>query len=285
MEKPFGPLQRLAAWVAAVVLIGMLGMVRSSTDAEFAFASAAIIPVLLVAWTCGFRDGATISVLAAGMWVVADIQSGRQFSSDWVPVLNGCTRLATYVFVAYLAARVRTLLAREAELATHDMLTGLLNRRALLVAGEAEASRARRYGHSLTVVFIDLDDFKQLNDTHGHDAGDAALRATAGALRKSLRVSDKVGRFGGDEFAILLPEIGEAAAAEAGRKLVDTITAALAPFPPVSASIGIAWFDSAQADFPAMLKAADALMYEIKQEGKCGMRMRSFASPSPASSQ
>jgi diguanylate cyclase (GGDEF)-like protein len=211
------------------------------------------------------------------MWVVADLMSGRQFGLAWMPVANGLIRLATYGFVAYLIARMAALLARETELATRDALSGLLNRRAFFDAGAIEASRAKRYGRPLAVVFIDLDRFKQLNDTRGHDAGDAALKAVAEALRKSLRATDAVGRVGGDEFAILLPEVNLSSATETANKVGAAIAAALSDFQPVSASMGVAWFDSVENDFPALIKAADVLMYEIKQEGKGGIRVRSCA--------
>ena len=87
----------------------------------------------------------------------------------------------------------------------HGVLTGLQNRRAFLDVGESETERSKRYARSLSVVSLDLDNFKQLNDTKGHDVGYVALRVTAKALLGTLRASDRVARLGGDEFAILLP--------------------------------------------------------------------------------
>lgn len=266
----------LVAWVFALIVIALLGILRSSTEAEYAFASVVIIPVCLVAWTGGFKHGAVVSALAVVMWILADLLSGRQFAEVWVPWVNGLTRLATYGFVAYMTAWVRTLLTDVVELATRDALTGLLNRRAFFDLGEAEVSRARRYGHPLAVMFLDLDNFKHLNDTQGHDVGDAALKEVAAALKQTLRTTDHIARLGGDEFAILLPEIGHEAVTEAGTKIANAVTTALTAFKEVSASIGVAWFEGQHGDFPGMLKAADALMYEIKQSGKCGVCTRSF---------
>lgn len=126
------------------------------------------------------------------------------------------------------------------------------------------------------MAFLDLDDFKRLNDSQGHEAGDRALTAVAKSLAGSLRNTDRLARLGGDEFAVLLPEISHAAAIEAGHKIAAAADVALKQFPPVSASIGIAWFESTESDFPAMLDAADSLMYAIKQEGKHGMRVERF---------
>ncbi len=211
------------------------------------------------------------------MWAVSDMTPGRQFSAPWIPWANAVTRLMTYSLVALLVAQVRLQFEREHELATSDTLTRLLNRRAFLEAGAFEVNRSKRYGHPLAVVFLDLDDFKQLNDTKGHDAGDAALTATAGALLGALRSSDLVARLGGDEFAVLLPEIGYDAAIEAGRKIAIAVNNALRDFPPVRGSIGVAWFGDAQRTFPVMLRAADELMYEVKESGKGNMRSRRFA--------
>lgn len=263
------------SWLFAAALLALLGFVRHSTDAEFAFASAAIIPVYLVTWVGGFGHGLVASLLAVLMWIVTDPSDAKQ-NEIWLPYLNGITRLGTYTFVAYMTAKVRMLLMREMERATHDTLTGLLNRRAFLDAGETETARTLRYSHSMAVIFLDLDNFKQLNDSRGHDAGDAALQAVAKALGNTLRATDTVARLGGDEFAVILPEVDRKSAEEAGNKIADAIADALLRFPPVSASLGIAWFEKGRDDFATMLKAADVLMYKMKRDGKGGVRLQAF---------
>jgi diguanylate cyclase (GGDEF)-like protein len=281
LARDIKPLERLAAWFVALAAIAALGFLRTASDAEYAFASAAIIPVVAVAWIGGRKAGMLLSMLAAIMWASSDLLAERQFSSWWIPYLNAITRLATYAFITHLVVMARTLLAREREIASHDALTGLLNRRAFFEAGNSEADRSRRYGHPLAVAFLDLDNFKRLNDSQGHEAGDRALKAVAKCLVGSLRTTDRLARLGGDEFAVLLPEIGYDAATDAGHKIAAAADAALKEFPPVSASIGIAWFERAVGDFPAMLDAADSLMYEIKQEGKHGMRVERLELPEP----
>lgn len=271
------PQQRLAIWFVGLIAIAALGFLRTASDAEFAFASAAIIPVVAVAWLAGRGAGIALSLLAATMWASSDLLAGREFSVWWIPYINAITRFATYAFITHLVVMVKTLLEREREIASRDALTGLFNRRAFFDAGNAEVSRSRRYDHSLAVAFLDLDNFKRLNDSQGHEAGDRALKAVAGCLVGSLRGTDRLARLGGDEFAILLPEIGYDAVTEAGNKITIAAGKVLKEFPPVSASIGIAWFESAERDFPAMLAAADSLMYEIKQGGKHGIRIERFA--------
>lgn len=271
--------QQTATWVFAGITLTLLGFIRTSIEAEYAFASLAIIPVLLVTWAGGFLQGVIASMLAVEMWLLAGLLPQEELNAAWIPLANGVTRLATYVLVAYLTAQVRTLLARETELATRDALTGLLNRRAFFQAGEQEIERSRRHGHRLAIVFLDLDNFKRLNDTRGHSDGDRALKAVAKALTATLRTGDRVARLGGDEFAILIPETDDVEASDAGQRIADAVAAALTDFHPVSASIGVVGFRDATEDFHAMLNAADALMYEIKQQGKSAFRFRSGSPP------
>lgn len=274
---------RLIVWGAGLFVVAFLWTLRIVTDAEFTFFSAAIIPLICVTWVGGLRDGLWFSAIVAGMWAASDLLSDRQFSAEWIPVLNALTRLAVYGLVAFLADKVRLLLSRERELAIHDPLTGLMNRRALFDVGEAEANRHGRYGHSLAVAFLDLDNFKKLNDSMGHEAGDKALEAVATALKRAVRRTDRVARFGGDEFAVLLPEIEYDNAVDAAAKIAAAVNLSLKKFSPVSVSVGVAWFDDAGIGFPAMLKAADELMYAIKKEGKHGTRAQRFTSRSATS--
>ena len=260
---------RLAlAWLISIIIVIMLGQVRVSTDAEFTFASLVLLPVLFMSWIGGARHGFLMAMFAAVMWGVADIFSEKVFSAWWVPWANSATRLMTYCLVVYFVAQIRLGFEQVQAHASQDALTGLQNRRAFIEAGEVEVERSKRYAHSMAVVFLDLDNFKQLNDSKGHDAGDAALKATAKALRMALRSNDQIARLGGDEFAILLPEIEYSAAVDAGQKILLVVNRALECFPPVKVSVGVAWFGVADRAFAAMIEAADELMYEAKKSGK-----------------
>lgn len=271
------------AWVArsiCILSILMLGLVREATDIEFALASLLVLPVLLMAWMDGTTIGLVVALVAAVTWGAEDIIAEKQFDAPWIPWANAVTRWMTYTVVAYLAAQVRLQFEREHERATRDPLTGLLNRRAYLQAGAQEAERSMRYRHSMAVAFLDLDDFKLLNDRRGHDVGDRALQATADALRGAVRAGDLVARLGGDEFSVLLPEIGFNSAIAVGRKLSQAVNVALLDFPPVRVSIGVAWFKDTDFDFPSMMKSADRLMYEAKKSGKESLQPRDSAGAS-----
>jgi len=271
---------RASPWplsLAALALTLLLGGVHVMTDAKFAFASLGVLAVMLVAWIAGGKAGMLVAVVAAAVWIVGDITAGTDGGPGWIPWANGVTRLLTYAAVCVLTVKVAEGFERERVRAMSDDLTRLHNRRTILERGDSEVVRANRDKHSLAIVFIDLDDFKQFNDRHGHRAGDAALEVTAQVLRVAARSSDVVGRIGGDEFVVVLPQIERGEAVEAAHRMAGALRAALAPFEGVSASAGVAWFERPDRPFSAMLHAADGLMYRAKQSGKGGVVVADMA--------
>lgn len=166
-----------------------------------------------------------------------------------------------------------------AHLAEHDSLTNLLNRRRFERELEKWGQYALRYGRTGTLVFVDLDKFKFVNDTYGHHAGDQYLTSVAELLRKAVRTTDTVARWGGDEFALLLPETTKDSAIEVANKLLRmfndvTFQVAGRDLRP-SASIGMALFPDHGNDFKALVVYADAAMYEAKAAGRNCWRMYS----------
>lgn len=271
------PGRRVVVWLAALLVAFVLGYLRVLTGAEFTFASAVIFPVLGLAWLLGVSHGVWFSAMAALVWAISEALSDRAYTHHWIPWLNGVTQFLVYGVATLLATALRDALLREQQLARHDALTGLLNRRAFFEIGQEEADRAGRYGRAMGVAFLDLDNFKRLNDTQGHEVGDQALQAVASTLSRSLRSTDRLARLGGDEFAIVLPESSFAASSEVCQKLATAVDGALAPFPPVSVSIGLAWFERPDRSFAQMLTSADQLMYRIKQSGRQGVRCERMA--------
>lgn len=157
-----------------------------------------------------------------------------------------------------------------AYLAHHDPLTGLPNRLMLMERLEHAIELARRAKSQFALMFIDLDDFKKINDSLGHDAGDALLRAVAGRMRDAVRAADTVARLGGDEFVVLLENIkGESEAVCVAEKMLESVKhAADLQGLCTSASIGIAIFPGDGTDIATLMRNADSAMYRSKQAGR-----------------
>jgi diguanylate cyclase (GGDEF)-like protein/PAS domain S-box-containing protein len=155
---------------------------------------------------------------------------------------------------------------RLRHMADHDALTGLYNRRRFEEELDRHIVHGRRYGMDGALLIIDLDRFKQVNDGHGHRAGDRVLAAVAGVLRERLRESDILARFGGDEFAVLMPHGGAAEAAELATLLVDAVSEVSTPAGRLEASVGYALFEDATSSSDDVLSRADDAMYADKAE-------------------
>ncbi len=156
-------------------------------------------------------------------------------------------------------------------LANKDGLTGLMNRRHFMQTAEMELQRAQRYRRPVTVAMADLDYFKRLNDTYGHAAGDAVLRAFAEQVRETLRQSDLVCRYGGEEFAFLFPEISPDETARLAERLRVACIAHAVPLPDgrsVTATVSIGLADASECPIEIALKNADEALYEAKRLGR-----------------
>jgi diguanylate cyclase (GGDEF)-like protein len=274
LEKP-GVLYPVAA--LSIVLVGFLDQ---WTGSELSFSIFYLTSLGLVA-AKGTRRGALLtSVAAAAVWTVLDIGS-RTYSHPVIGYWNGLVRLGFFVIVALALSRLREQASLERKHASTDALTGLANSREYYRALDRELDRARRTGRPLTVAYIDLDNFKSVNDERGHLAGDELLRSSAATLAINLRTIDVAARLGGDEFALLLPETGE----EAARALLGRLRAALLsnmetadPPWPVTVSIGAVTAVGLPSSSEELVHFADEAMYLVKKNGKNGVHVRSLQS-------
>jgi diguanylate cyclase (GGDEF)-like protein len=169
------------------------------------------------------------------------------------------------------------LLKRAEELSVTDDLTGLYNSRHLNTVLRKETKRASRSGRPLSLLFLDLDGFKSINDTHGHLCGSRALVEAASVIRISARETDLVARFGGDEFALVLPDTGGEGAFAVGERIRERIAAHAFLASSVlhiklTVSVGVATLPDSAASADELMQAADTAMYHVKDRGKNGIQ-------------
>jgi diguanylate cyclase (GGDEF)-like protein len=179
-----------------------------------------------------------------------------------------CTAMVAAV-VSHLKQRVDRLVTSLDAAASTDPLTGLLNRRAFEDRFEAELLRAKRYDRPLTLAVFDLDHFKLVNDRFGHDVGDTALRQTAAALDRGRRASDVVARLGGEEFAVLFAETGQAEAHLVATRIADELSRVpVGDSVHLSISAGLAELGPGLEGRVPLMRAADAALYRAKAAGR-----------------
>ena len=173
-----------------------------------------------------------------------------------------------------LAASRVVAMQRDLErLATTDALTGSLNRRRFMERGDEEFGRSRRYERPLSVVMLDIDHFKRVNDTHGHATGDEAIRSTVRACKESLRTSDIIGRLGGEEFAVVMPETPPVNAYAVAQRLRQAVAAMPVRLESggemtVTVSLGLSWLNATDTGIEPLLARADAALYRAKHAGR-----------------
>lgn len=203
-------------------------------------------------------------ILAAFTVTLAMIHPGSAGTSRWISV-SGLV-IGAAIVVRMLSERNERLLAELRRAALTDPLTELPNRRALEAAFVREAALQSRNGHPFALLLIDLDRFKQLNDEHGHKAGDRALVEVATLLREHARATDTAARIGGDEFALLLSETGRDEAGQARLRLSRALHEhAVVSEWPAGASIGMSSSDDDGASMDALMRHADMRLYAAKR--------------------
>lgn len=201
-----------------------------------------------------------------GLLSLWDSTSERSFSEDELALANSLAEMAGE------AVRSNKLVRRLRSLSETDSLTGLANHRKIHEILTLELARAQRYGSRFSMIMLDIDGFKLFNDTHGHLTGDAVLSQTADLLRKQTRAADFVGRYGGDEFLLILPETGTAGAGALAEKLRTVLAGAPHVTPggeqiPLYASFGIAAFPEYGRVASELVAVADANLYASKRRG------------------
>jgi diguanylate cyclase (GGDEF)-like protein len=224
-----------------------------------------LLPIAVVTWYAGRKAGAFVAAFSAATWLAADLLTGRPYAEAYIPWWNAMVRLGFFFIVVFLLDAFK----REKSYAREDYLTGLGNRRHFFEMAETEIRRTRRYGHPFTLAYIDVDDFKTVNDTFGHAEGDELLRTIAGAVSGNIRATDIAARLGGDEFAVLLPESDAASARKFFDKLHRLLTETVLKRDwPVTFSIGVVTFSLPPDSIDEMIRIVDRQMYSAKTDGK-----------------
>lgn len=271
---------KLFWWVLVFALVAILGIIDYLTGYELTFSLFYLAPISLAAWFIDRRFGLVISFVSALVWVTADITSGHVYSTPAFYVWDAVIRFCFFVIVTLLLSSLRKTLRDEQRMARTDYVTGAVNVRYFNDLAQMELNRLRRYQHPFTMVYIDLDNFKVVNDRYGHSIGDKVLKTIVMNLQENLRGSDIVARLGGDEFALLFPETGSQASHLTISRIKSNLRKEMQRYNwPVTFSIGVVTFISAPATVDEAVKITDDTMYLVKTSGKDGVSYAVYSGP------
>lgn len=253
----------------AATLTVAIGAADVATGSELSFSIFYLLPITLVAWAMNLRWALVNALVASVVWFWADRWSGTAYANSLLPFWNAAIRLGYFVLFAVLFSRLRRSLDVERNLSRRDHLTGAFNRRAFEELAQREVDRSKRYGRPISLAFMDLDNFKAINDQYGHDTGDELLAVVASTLVGTVRTSDIVARIGGDEFAIVMPETSADQAHAALEKTRSAVSDRMAEHAwNVTFSIGVVSTTEGASQLSTLMAEADDLMYQAKRAGK-----------------
>jgi diguanylate cyclase (GGDEF)-like protein len=266
----------LLIFVASGMVL-LVGIINHMAGPELSSAIFYLIPIVLVTWFTKRSIGLIFSALSALTWLITDFTSGATYSSSDIPYWNGVARLSSFFILTFILSALKSTLRQEKEISRIDFLTGIRNRRYFIELVNMEIDRAHRYEHPFTMVWIDLDNFKTVNDCFGHSTGDILLRLVARTIQENIRITDTVARLGGDEFAILLPETGRNVAEMIMQRIQKINLDYMRKHGwPVTLSIGVVTFTSPPSTVDETLRIADRLMYTAKNNGKNSIEYEVF---------
>ena len=258
--------------ITSVALVGLLGIVDFKTGNEFSFSLFYLIPISLSAWYANRTLGIFISILSSVTWMAADVYVGEEYSHPIIYFWNMMIRFGFFIIVAYLISELHKAQQTVQVLARTDYITGTFNSRYFHELLGIELSRSSRYKRPFTLVYLDLDNFKQVNDKFGHSEGDKLIRFIANELKCQLRKTDIFARVGGDEFTILFPETGQQESEIVMSKIHDHLVEQLRQkYPFVTFSAGAVTYAATPNSTEEAIKLADELMYSVKNGTKNGI--------------
>jgi diguanylate cyclase (GGDEF)-like protein len=257
------PKPRLVA--ASGIFIVLLGLLDTVIGSNLTIFPLYLVPVFLGTWFIGKWAGVTMSVLSALSWSLADFGFEHSIILYW----NVFSEAALFLVITYLLSLLKGYREREQGMARTDVLTGAVNKKSFKELADTEITRMNRFHRPFTTAYMDVDNFKAINDALGHEAGDALLRLIVKTIQDNTRATDIVARMGEDEFMFLFPETGY----EMSQTTVDKIKRRLNAMAQenkysVTFSFGMVTYQEPPPSVDSMLKLADDVLSKGKAKGK-----------------
>lgn len=252
-----------------LLLVAIVGVLDYVTGFEISFSIFYLIPIFTAAWYTRKVSGVAVAACSACTWLLVESVSRPIGNSPSILLWNASVRLGFFLVITHLLGEVKLRLDQESKLARVDHVTGVMNSLGFEEESDRLLRLARRHGHPMSLAYLDLDNFKRVNDTFGHREGSRVLRVFGQALQQLLRGSDLVARLGGDEFAVFFPETDAEGTRAVIAKLREQLPYLVSKSSlQVTYSIGVVTCEGRHPRLDDLIRKADELMYRVKQSGK-----------------
>jgi diguanylate cyclase (GGDEF)-like protein len=260
-----------------IVLIGIIGIVDFYTGYELNISLLYLMPVALLTWFDSQKSGIIVSLACSFIWLGEYAIVGHPFSHSLIPIWNTFIGLSFFIIITLLLSKLQCAMQHHKYLAYTDNLTGAVNSRLFFELVQIEVERLERNKHPFTLVYMDLDNFKEVNDKFGHSVGDEVLRTVVNYARNHFRKIDVMARLGGDEFVLLLPETTQISARVVLDKFQKGIVEEMHQHKwPVTFSMGVLTCNVTPSSTDELLKIADELMYSVKHDRKNAVKYSTY---------
>lgn len=268
---------RLFQIALILTLLVLIAMLYFLTGYELSFSLFYVLPISLATWLTGKKQGIILSFVSALIWFGVDVIAGNSYSHPFFPFWNTCIRLSFFSIIVFLLSSLKSAMEWEKKLARTDYLTGAVNSPFFIDLIEIEINRLQRYEHPFSLVYIDIDNFKDINDQFGHLTGDKVLYTVVNYVKNNLRKTDVIARLGGDEFGLLLPETNQKAARIILAKIQNALREEMQQNNwPITFSIGVLTCNATPSNIEELLQIADDLMYSVKRSSKNAIKYSSY---------
>jgi diguanylate cyclase (GGDEF)-like protein len=253
----------------AMTIVFILGGIDYLTGPDFSFSIFYLLPIVFVTWYVRPAKGYALCAISFIIVLAVAIAENYESTHPVIILWNAVSPLIIFLFAVALLQSIQSHLYQEQAMSRTDALTKVLNARGFEEVATRTFLLATRHHRPTALAYIDIDDFKKVNDKQGHSEGDRVLQVVASTLGRSVRATDAVGRLGGDEFAILMPETSFKGAKSASNKIHQELLHAITHRGwPIGFSVGVAAFPAMPGSIDDALKVADQLMYRAKKSGK-----------------
>jgi len=264
-------------FILCLLAVLFISFVHTLIHPELSLSIFYLFPISIVAWFIGMWAGILLSLISAVGWLISDILFISSSTVSLIPYYNESFRFIVFLFIVFIISKLHLLYETQKELSVTDQLTGIINRRGFIILANTELERSRRFSKPLSILYIDLDNFKVVNDNFGHDVGDKLLYQVVKTIKNNIRSFDIFSRLGGDEFIILLPETGAKSARSVADKLKKVVFEKMKYYNwPVTISVGLAIYNKSPDTVEELIKVSDQLMYFAKQDGKNSVKSEVF---------